>query len=330
MCWYFPSRSGAGRRPHPAGHGEWRCCCGTVCGWEGRGARSQKEEVSTGIGCLVVPRTGRSFVHRSWRHICVFPDKSVAQSRAELNVDGTRVRECLYPCRKPRIGDRLYSSELDIEDEDVITNAAAAIPQHSLFSAPLGQSQPIGKVFVERNREYKHLKSKYLFALSVVLTILWLFSQHTLCSMHIFFVFLFSKKYHSDTWSKYLLLISGSFLAICHFGGFRNLGPPKTDCTASGYLWINNIVTQSSGCFLGLLRAGRFQATDRTDLGKPSIQTDDYQEIPSVWGTRDVALKVHSGFRWAGDTLGTRQLIKWTHWGLPIVKWSSYLCSHPT
>ncbi|XP_048881897.1 transmembrane protein 237B-like isoform X3 [Brienomyrus brachyistius] len=95
--------------------------------------------------------------------------------------------------KKPKIGDRLHSSELDVEDEDVITNAAAAIPQHSLFSAPLGQSQPISKVFVERNR--------------------------------------------------------------------------------------------------------RFQATARTDLDKPSIETDDYLEITSVWSTRDVALKVHSGFR---------------------------------
>ncbi|XP_048881877.1 transmembrane protein 237A-like isoform X1 [Brienomyrus brachyistius] len=98
--------------------------------------------------------------------------------------------------KKPKIGDRLHSSELDVEDEDVITNAAAAIPQHSLFSAPLGQSQPISKVFVERNR--------------------------------------------------------------------------------------------------------RFQATARTDLDKPSIETDDYLEITSVWSTRDVALKVHSGFRVVG------------------------------
>ncbi|XP_023661446.1 transmembrane protein 237A isoform X2 [Paramormyrops kingsleyae] len=123
-------------------------------------------------------------------------DMANGGTAVEQSVDGEDEAPKARKKKKPKIGDRLHSSELDSEDEDVITNAAAAIPQHSLFSAPLGQSQPISKVFVERNR--------------------------------------------------------------------------------------------------------RFQATDRTDLGKPSIQTDDYLEITSVWSTRDVALKVHSGFRVMG------------------------------
>ena len=43
--------------------------------------------------------------------------------------------------------------ELDVEEDDIITDTPPPIPQHSLFSAPQGQSQPVGKVFVERNSE---------------------------------------------------------------------------------------------------------------------------------------------------------------------------------
>lgn len=41
-----------------------------------------------------------------------------------------------------------------MEEDDIITDTLPAIPQHSLFSAPQGQSQPVGKVFVERSSEW--------------------------------------------------------------------------------------------------------------------------------------------------------------------------------
>jgi len=40
-----------------------------------------------------------------------------------------------------------------VEEDDITDGPPPAIPQHSLFSAPLGQSQPVGKVFVERKSE---------------------------------------------------------------------------------------------------------------------------------------------------------------------------------
>lgn len=43
--------------------------------------------------------------------------------------------------------------ELDVEEDDIIPDTLPPIAQHSLFSAPQGQSQPVGKVFVERNSE---------------------------------------------------------------------------------------------------------------------------------------------------------------------------------
>ncbi|XP_047198518.1 transmembrane protein 237A-like isoform X2 [Hippoglossus stenolepis] len=48
-----------------------------------------------------------------------------------------------------------YSDDLGAEDDDIITDAQSPIPQHSLFSAPHSHSQPVGKVFVERNRRFQ-------------------------------------------------------------------------------------------------------------------------------------------------------------------------------
>ncbi|KAM9709499.1 transmembrane protein 237A-like [Menidia menidia] len=47
------------------------------------------------------------------------------------------------------------SNDLGVEDDDIISDAQSPIPQHSLFSAPHGQSHPVGKVFVERNRRFQ-------------------------------------------------------------------------------------------------------------------------------------------------------------------------------
>ncbi|XP_069011268.1 transmembrane protein 237A-like [Embiotoca jacksoni] len=48
-----------------------------------------------------------------------------------------------------------HSNHLGAEDDDITTGAPSPIPQHSLFSAPHGTSQPVGKVFVERNRRFQ-------------------------------------------------------------------------------------------------------------------------------------------------------------------------------
>lgn len=45
-------------------------------------------------------------------------------------------------------------NELGVEEDDIITDVQAPISQRSLFSAPMGHSHPIGKVFVEKNREF--------------------------------------------------------------------------------------------------------------------------------------------------------------------------------
>ncbi|XP_069077679.1 transmembrane protein 237 [Pleurodeles waltl] len=44
----------------------------------------------------------------------------------------------------------------------------------------------------------------------------------------------------------------------------------------------------------------RFQAADHSELNKPSEKVDFFMDVKSSWTTRDVALKVHRGFRVIG------------------------------
>ncbi|KAM9766363.1 transmembrane protein 237B-like isoform 2-T2 [Menidia menidia] len=57
--------------------------------------------------------------------------------------------------KKSKVAESQLPDELDVEDDDIITDASSPIPQHSLFSAPQGQSHPVGKVFVERNKRFQ-------------------------------------------------------------------------------------------------------------------------------------------------------------------------------
>ncbi|XP_035600825.1 transmembrane protein 237A-like isoform X2 [Oncorhynchus keta] len=57
--------------------------------------------------------------------------------------------------KKSKVSETQYVNELHVEDDDIITDAQPPVPRHSLFSAPLGQSQPVGKVFVERSKRFE-------------------------------------------------------------------------------------------------------------------------------------------------------------------------------
>ncbi|XP_008067436.1 transmembrane protein 237 isoform X1 [Carlito syrichta] len=48
-----------------------------------------------------------------------------------------------------------YANELGVEDEDVITDEQSPPEQPSVFTAPTGISQPVGKVFVEKSRRFQ-------------------------------------------------------------------------------------------------------------------------------------------------------------------------------
>lgn len=56
--------------------------------------------------------------------------------------------------RKPRPAE-VSSNELEVEEEDIIEDEHRKSPdQQPVFAAPTGISQPVSKVFVEKNREF--------------------------------------------------------------------------------------------------------------------------------------------------------------------------------
>ncbi|XP_026882351.2 transmembrane protein 237B isoform X1 [Electrophorus electricus] len=56
---------------------------------------------------------------------------------------------------KPKVTETQSNDELAVEDDDIITDTQPPIPQHALFSAPQGTSQPVSKVFIERDRRFQ-------------------------------------------------------------------------------------------------------------------------------------------------------------------------------
>lgn len=56
--------------------------------------------------------------------------------------------------RKPRPAEMHCSNELEVEEEDIIEDEHRKSPdQQPVFAAPTGISQPVSKVFVEKNRK---------------------------------------------------------------------------------------------------------------------------------------------------------------------------------
>ncbi|XP_031707794.1 transmembrane protein 237A-like [Anarrhichthys ocellatus] len=74
---------------------------------------------------------------------------------ADQTTDGEEVVKKHKKRRKSKVVESQLPNELDVEEDDIITDTPPPIPQHSLFSAPPGQSQPVGKVFVERNKRFQ-------------------------------------------------------------------------------------------------------------------------------------------------------------------------------
>ncbi|XP_037590772.1 transmembrane protein 237 isoform X1 [Cebus imitator] len=57
--------------------------------------------------------------------------------------------------KKTQPAELQYANELGVEDEDIITDEPTTLEQQSVFTAPTGISQPVGKVFVEKSRRFQ-------------------------------------------------------------------------------------------------------------------------------------------------------------------------------
>ncbi|NWV38547.1 TM237 protein, partial [Grantiella picta] len=67
----------------------------------------------------------------------------------------TVIRKQRKRTKKPRPTERQCSNELEVEEEDIIEDEQRRSPdQQPVFAAPTGISQPVSKVFVEKNRKF--------------------------------------------------------------------------------------------------------------------------------------------------------------------------------
>ncbi|XP_034533958.1 transmembrane protein 237B [Notolabrus celidotus] len=74
---------------------------------------------------------------------------------ADQTTDGEEVVKKTRKKKKSKVIESQLPDELDVAEDDIVTDTPPPIPQHSLFTAPQGQSQPVGKVFVERNKRFQ-------------------------------------------------------------------------------------------------------------------------------------------------------------------------------
>uniref|UniRef100_A0A8V5G3Y1 Uncharacterized protein n=1 Tax=Melopsittacus undulatus TaxID=13146 RepID=A0A8V5G3Y1_MELUD len=68
----------------------------------------------------------------------------------------TVIRRQRKRTKKPRPAEMHGSNELEVEEEDIIEDEHSRSPdQQPVFAAPTGVSQPVSKVFVEKNRHFQ-------------------------------------------------------------------------------------------------------------------------------------------------------------------------------
>uniref|UniRef100_A0A146VFV2 Transmembrane protein 237 n=1 Tax=Fundulus heteroclitus TaxID=8078 RepID=A0A146VFV2_FUNHE len=87
----------------------------------------------------------------------------VEENQAELvngdtgdqTTDGEEVVKKHKKKKKSKVAESQLPDEFCVEEDDIINDTSSPIPQQSLFAAPQGQSQPVGKLFVERNKRFQ-------------------------------------------------------------------------------------------------------------------------------------------------------------------------------
>lgn len=73
----------------------------------------------------------------------------------DQTTDGEEVVKKPKKKKRSKVAESPLTDEFCVEEDDIINDSSSPIPQQSLFSAPQGQSQPVGKLFVERNKRFQ-------------------------------------------------------------------------------------------------------------------------------------------------------------------------------
>ncbi|KAK1876794.1 MAGUK p55 subfamily member 4 [Dissostichus eleginoides] len=79
----------------------------------------------------------------------------VNRDAADQTTDGEEVGKKSMKKKKSKVVESPFPDEFDVEEDDIISDTPPPIFQYPLFAAPQGQSQPVGKVFVERNKRFQ-------------------------------------------------------------------------------------------------------------------------------------------------------------------------------
>uniref|UniRef100_A0A3P9PKJ8 Transmembrane protein 237b n=1 Tax=Poecilia reticulata TaxID=8081 RepID=A0A3P9PKJ8_POERE len=73
----------------------------------------------------------------------------------DQTTDGEEVVKKTKKKKKSKVAESPLPDEFCVEEDDIINDSCSPIPQQALFSAPQGQSQPVGKLFVERTKRFQ-------------------------------------------------------------------------------------------------------------------------------------------------------------------------------
>uniref|UniRef100_A0A3Q2NPF6 Transmembrane protein 237a n=1 Tax=Fundulus heteroclitus TaxID=8078 RepID=A0A3Q2NPF6_FUNHE len=252
------------------------------------------------------------------------------------------------PDRKAKATEH-YSHELEAEDEAIITDAQSPIPQHSLFSAPHGHSQPAGKVFVERNRRlqadrveqlrHSELTDDYMdprqlwttrdVALKVhnSFRVVGLFSHGFLAGFAVWNIIVMYalageqmttlhnllQQYHPLAYPAQSLLYL--LLAISTVSAFDRVNLAKTSMALRGFLTLDPVAVASFLYFIALILSLSQQMTsDRINLYPAANETlwppGSEQQILQPWIVVNLVVALLVGVAWA--VVSTRPDIDYT------------------
>ncbi|KAJ4923676.1 hypothetical protein JOQ06_014160 [Pogonophryne albipinna] len=214
-----------------------------------------------------------------------------------------------------------FSNDLEAEDDDIIADASSPIPQQSLFSAPHGHSQPVGKVFVERNRRFQAERVEHLRQ------VLGLFSHGFLAGYavwNIIVVYVLAgeqmttlqnllQQYHLLAYPAQSLLYL--LLVLSTVSAFDRVNLAKASMALRGFVTLDPAALASFLYFIALILSLSQQMTsDRINLYPTANETlwppGSEQQILRPWMVVNLVVAILVGLAWA--VVSTRPDIDYT------------------
>ncbi|XP_057708211.1 transmembrane protein 237A [Corythoichthys intestinalis] len=255
-----------------------------------------------------------------------------------------------------------HTNDPGAEDDDIVANAPSPVPQQSLFSAPQGQNQPVGRVFAERNRRFQaerveHLRhldqtDDYLEPRQMIWTtrdiavkvhssfrVLGLFCHgflsgyavwnvsvvYVLAGEHMSTLANLLQQYHSLAYSAQSLLYL--LLAISTVSAFDRVNLAKASMALRGFITLDPAALASFLYFIALILSLSQQMTsDRIHLYPTANETlwppGSEEQILRPWIVVNLVVSLLVGLAWA--VISTRPNLDYTEEFLMSMEVESY------